>query len=266
MKFECAAQNPNGLPAVYLHGGPGSGCNPDNRRYFDPAAYKIVLADQRGCGRSTPHVEKAADVQINTTAHLIEDLERLREHLRIDRWTLVGGSRGSTLALAYAQTHPTRVVAIVLAAVTTISRREVEWVTHDMGRLFPEQWERFASFASAMSPEQSLIDAYAELVCNDDVDVRERAAREWCLWEDTHVSLAPGYQPNPRFEDGAFRLLFARLLTHYWRHAAFLSDDQLIRNASMLNGIPGILLHGRYDVILRSKRLGVFTRPGRVAN
>jgi proline iminopeptidase len=246
--WECCG-NPQGRPVLYLHGGPGSGCTPGNRRYFDPSVYKIVLTDQRGCGRSRPHVERAADLEVNTTAHLIQDLERLREHLRIDRWTVVGGSWGTTLGLAYAQAHPTSVVAMVLACVTTTSHREVKWTTHDIGRLFPEQWERFASIASVgPRADQGLVDVYAALVSSSDREIRELAAREWCVWEDTHVSLSPGYSPNRRFEDPVFRLLFTRLVTHYWRHAAFLSDDQLIHNCSLLNGIPGILLHGSHDV------------------
>ena len=246
--WECSG-NPNGRPAVYLHGGPGSGCAPQNRRYFDPAIYKIILTDQRGCGRSRPHVAKTADLEVNTTAHLIADLERLREHLGIDRWTILGGSWGTTLGLAYAEAFPHRVAAMVLACVTTTSRREVQWITNEMGRIFPQQWERFASVGSSRSNrEMSLADRYAALVFSADAAVRERAAREWCAWEDTHVSLAPGNVPNQRFEDPAFRLLFTRLVTHYWRHAAFLREGQLIDSASFLNGIPGVLLHGRYDI------------------
>jgi proline iminopeptidase len=246
--WECSG-NPDGLPVVYLHGGPGSGNSPGRRRYFDPAIYKIILTDQRGCGRSQPHVTTVQDLEINTTAHLVRDLDCLREHLRIDRWTLLGGSWGATLALAYAQTHPSRVNAIVLASVTTTSHREVKWITHDIGRIFPRQWEKFAAVA-ANDPSQnaSLVDSYARLVFSDDVAIRESAARGWCAWEDTHVSLSPGYTPNRRFEDSAFRLLFTRLVTHYWKHAAFLSEEQLIRNVSLLNDIPGMLLHGRYDL------------------
>jgi proline iminopeptidase len=248
--WECSG-NPNGLPVVYLHGGPGSGCTPQNRRYFDPATYRIVLTDQRGCGRSRPRVERIDDLKVNTTAHLIEDLERLREHLRIERWTILGGSWGATLALAYAQTLTHRVAAIVLACVATTSRREVRWITHDVGRIFPEQWARFASVRRGLGNGDGpveLADVYAELVFSADSAVRERAAREWCAWEDTHVSLSPGHTPSRRFEDPAFRLLFTRLVTHYWRHAAFLGEDQLIRNVALLDDIPGILLHGRYDV------------------
>jgi proline iminopeptidase len=245
---ECSG-NPNGRPVLYLHGGPGSGCTPRNRCYFDPDVYKIVLTDQRGCGRSRPRVEKATDLEVNTTHHLIQDLERLREHLRIDRWTVLGVSWGSTLGLAYAQTYPRRVDAMVLACVTTTSRREVDWMTRGIGRIFPEQWERFARISS-LDPvaTPNLVDVYAALVFSSDAAVREQAAGAWCAWEDTHVSLAPGYSPNRRFEDGAFRLLFTRIVTHYWRHAAFLEENQLIRKAALLGGIPGILLHGRYDI------------------
>ncbi len=246
--WECSG-NPDGRPVLYLHGGPGSGCTPRNRCYFDPEVYKTVLTDQRGCGRSRPRVEKAADLEVNTTAHLIEDLERLREHLRIDRWLLLGASWGTTLGLAYAQRYPHRVAAMVLACVTTTSRREVNWITRDMGRIFPEQWEKFASVAALCpSAPPNLVDVYAALAFSSDPGVRELAAREWCAWEDTHISLTPGYQPSRRFDDRDFRLLFTRLVTHYWRNAAFLAEDQLIRNASLLNGIPGVLLHGRYDI------------------
>jgi proline iminopeptidase len=207
------------------------------------------LTAQRGCGRSRPHVGEISDLKVNTTAHLIGDLERLREHLRIERWTVVGGSWGTTLGLAYAQAFPDRVAAMVLACVTTTSRREVQWITHDMGRIFPEQWERFASVgAYDRSRGVDLVDSYAALAFSADAAVRERAAREWCAWEDTHVSLTPGYAPSRRFDDPEFRLLFTRLVTHYWSHAAFLPEGQLISNVSVLNDIPGVLLHGRYDI------------------
>jgi proline iminopeptidase len=246
--WECSG-NPNGRPVVYLHGGPGSGCSPRNRCFFDPATDRIVLTDQRGCGRSRPLVESAADLESNTTAHLITDLERLREHLEIDRWAVVGVSWGSTLALAYAQTHPHRVTAIALASVTTTSRREVQWITHGVGRIFAQQWERFAAVAHGdPENERQLAGIYHALLFDADDAVREHAAREWCAWEDAHVSLAPGSAANPRFDDPAFRLRFARLVTHYWKHAAFLADDQLIREVSLLESTPGILIHGRYDV------------------
>lgn len=246
--WECCG-NPNGKPALYLHGGPGSGCSPGSRRLFDPDVYRIVLFDQRGCGRSTPLAnEPNADLRANTTAHLIGDIERLREHLGIQRFSILGVSWGTTLALAYAQAYPQCVAAIVLALVTTTSRREVQWLTEGVGRIFPQQWERFAAAVPASLRDRPLVDAYASLLFDADRMVRERAAREWCAWEDAHVSLTPGHKPNPRFDDPAFRLRFARLVTHYWSNHAFLGEEQLIRNAGLLNDIPGDLIHGRFDV------------------
>jgi len=241
--------NPNGRPAIYLHGGPGSGSTPGARRYFDPDAYRVVLFDQRGSGRSRPLAsEPDADLSANTTAHLIADIEQLRQLHGIDSWTVLGISWGTTLGLAYAQAHPQRVTALVLACVGTDSRREVEWMTRDVGRIFPREWDRFAAAVPDTLRHLPLVDAYATLLFDPDPAVREHAAREWCAWEDAHVSLGPGHTPSPRYEDPEFRLRFARLVTHYWRNAAFLEDDQLLRNAAALNGIPGVLINGRYDV------------------
>jgi proline iminopeptidase len=240
--------NPNGKPAVYIHGGPGSGCTPGARRFFDPNFYRIVLLDQRGCGRSRLLLTDRSQLRFNTTQHLINDLELLRRQISIERWIMLGTSWGSTLALAYAQTYPERVAGLVLAAVTTTSRREVDWITNDVGRIFPQEWERFASHIPPARRDMRIVDAYATLLFDDDPDVSAAAAVEWCAWEDSHVSLVPGHQPNKRFLDPEFRLRFARIVTHYWRHAAFLEDEQLLRDAACLNGIPGILIHGRYDV------------------
>jgi len=246
--WECCG-NPNGRPALYLHGGPGTGCTSGFRRFFDPHVYRIVLFDQRGCGRSTPLAnERDADLWTNTTAHLMGDIEQLRQLLNVETWTVLGMSWGTTLALAYAQTHPSRVSALVLALVTTTSRREVQWITEGVGRIFPQEWERFASAVPPTLNDRPLVDVYAEMLFDPDPAIRDHAAREWCAWEDAHVSLAPHYKPNPRFENPEFRLRVARLVTHYWRNAAFLEDEQLIRNAPVLNGIPGELIHGRYDV------------------
>jgi proline iminopeptidase len=246
--WECCG-NPNGKPALYLHGGPGSGFSPGQRRFFDPDAYRVVLFDQRGSGRSRPLAsEPDADLSANTTAHLIADIEALRQLHEVERWTILGMSWGTTLAQAYAQEHPQRVNALALALVTTTSRREVEWITQDVGRIFPREWERFATAVPEPLRHLRLVDAYARLLFDADPAVREQAAREWCLWEDAHVSLAPDHQPNPRYEDPEFRLRFARLVTHYWSNAAFLGEEQLLRNAAILNGIPGMLIHGRYDV------------------
>jgi len=246
--WECCG-NPDGKPALYLHGGPGSGCTPGSRRFFDPQVHRIVLFDQRGCGRSVPLASDLhADLRANTTSLLIGDIGRLRQLLRIESWTLLGISWGSTLALAYAQAHAARADAMVLALVTTTSRREVEWVTQGVGRIFPREWERFAAAVPRILKDRPLVDAYAAMLFDDDPEVRDLAAREWCIWEDVHVSLAPNHKPNPRFEDAEFRLCFARLVTHYWKNAAFFEDEQLLENASILNGIPGKMIHGRYDV------------------
>jgi proline iminopeptidase len=241
--------NPDGKPAVALHGGPGSGCTPGWRRYFDPDAYRIVLFDQRGCGRSRPHASSPViDLSTNTTAHLVADIELLRRHLGVDRWLVLGGSWGSTLGLAYAERHPDRVSELVLFAIATTRRREVEWITRDVGRLFPEQWARFRDGVPAADRNGSLVDAYSRLLHDPDPSVREKAAHDWCLWEDSHVAVRSDHQPDPRYEDPAFRMCFARLVTHYWRNAGFLEDGALLRDAGRLSGVPGVLIHGRLDV------------------
>jgi proline iminopeptidase len=241
--------DPEGKPAVVLHGGPGSGCVPWWRRLHDPAAYRIVLFDQRGCGRSHPHAgAPAVDLAANTTHHLVADVERLRRHLGIERWQVLGGSWGSTLALAYGERHPEQVTELVLFAVGTTSRREVEWVTRDIGRLFPADWERFRDGVPESERDGDLVAAYSRLLHDADPGVRDRAARDWCRWEDAHVKTRPDQPSNPRYEDAGFRLCFARLVTHYWRHAAWLEDGALLRDLDRLAGIPGVLVHGRLDV------------------
>ena len=246
--WECCG-NPAGKPALFLHGGPGSGCSIGQRRFFDPDIYKAVLFDQRGSGRSLPLAsEPGASLSSNTTHHLIADIERLRDLLGVESWVVLGLSWGTTLGLAYAQAHPRRVKAMVLGFVTTTSRDEVRWITHDVGRIFPREWERFCDAVPPHLRSMPLVDAYAIMLADADETVRDAAARAWCAWEDAHVSLTPGHQPNPRYDDAEFRLRFALLVTHYWRHAAFLGESQLIRDASRLNGIPGALIHGRFDV------------------
>jgi proline iminopeptidase len=240
---------PDGKPVVVLHGGPGSGCTPGWRRYFDPAAYRIVLFDQRGCGRSTPLADDpAVELATNTTHHLLADIERLRGHLGIERWMVFGASWGSTLGLAYAEKHPERVSELILFSVVTSTAREVEWVTRDMGRIFPEQWSRFRDGVPLADRDGSLVEAYSRLLSDPDPAVRSRAACDWCDWEDTHVSLDPNHRPDPRYDDPTFRMVFARLVTHYWRHAAWLEDGILLSQADRLAGIPGLLVNGRLDV------------------
>ena len=241
--------NPDGKPAVVLHGGPGSGCTAGQRRFFDPAAYRIVLFDQRGCGRSTPHAgDPTVDLSTNTTEHLLADVELLRRHLAVERWLVFGVSWGSTLGLAYAERHPERVTEVVLGAIATTSQREVRWITRDVGRLFPEQWARFRDGVPAGERDGSLVEAYSRLLAHPDPAVRARAARDWCDWEDAHVRVRPDDGHDPRYDDPAFRMAFARLVTHYWRHAAWLEDGALLRDAGRLAAIPGVLVHGRLDV------------------
>lgn len=240
---------PDGLPAVYLHGGPGSGSSPHARRYFDPQTYRAVLVDQRGCGRSRPLAsEPEADLSHNTTGNLVRDIERLREHRGIETWIVVGVSWGVTLALVYAQRHPERVRGMVLGALTSGSRRETEWLTRDMGRVFPREWGRFAGVVPEAERSGDLAAAYARLLADPDPLVRERAALEWCRWEDTHVSLMPGWTPDPRYEDPSFRLVFARLVTHYWSHGCFLTDGEILARMPRLAHISATLVHGRWDV------------------
>jgi proline iminopeptidase len=241
--------NPDGRPAVALHGGPGSGTSSLYASLFDPTRYRIVLFDQRGCGLSTPHAgDHDTELTHNSTAHLVADIERLRVHLGIERWVVLGLSWGSTLGLAYAQRHPERVTALVLGMVVTGTRREVEWITRDMGRFVPEVWERFRDGVPEPDRDGDLADAYARLLASDDPQTRERAAIDWCTWEDTHVAVLDDGPPPPHFDDPRERLAFARLVTHYWRHACFLDDGQLLRGMSRLVGIPGVLVHGRLDL------------------
>ena len=241
--------NPDGKPAVVLHGGPGSGSSAGFRRWFDPTGYKVVQFDQRNCGRSTPHAsEPDIDLSTNTTIELVEDCERIRTHLGIDRWLVWGGSWGSTLGLAYGETHPERVSEMILVSVVTTTHHEVEWVTRAMGRVFPEEWGRFRDVVPEADRDGNLAAAYSGLLHDADPHVREAAALAWCEWEDTHVATYPGYEPDPRYDDPRFRLCFARIVTHYWSHGGFLEDGQLIRDAHRLTGIPGVLIHGRLDI------------------
>ncbi|MFJ7779768.1 prolyl aminopeptidase [Streptomyces yangpuensis] len=241
--------NPDGKPALVVHGGPGSGCGTGARRYFDPDRYRIVLFDQRGCGRSTPHAsEPTTDMGHNTTRHLVADMERLRTHLGIDRWLLHGGSWGSTLILAYAETHPQRVSEIVIAAVTTTRRSEIDWLYRGAGRFFPEQWERFVEGAGAPR-DGDIVAAYAHLMEHPDSRVREKATADWCAWEDAVLSGETNGASNPYGDrPPAAQLALARICSHYFAHGAWLEEGALLRDAHRLAGIPGVLVHGRLDL------------------
>lgn len=240
------AGNPEGKTALSVHGGPGQGCLGRHRHQFDPRRYRVVQFDQRGCGRSTPHAsDPATDMSVNTTEHLIADMERVREHLAIERWLLFGGSWGSTLALAYAERHPERVSEIVLPAVTTTRRYEIDWLYRGAGRFFPEQWERFRT--AIPDAGDDMLTAYAARMGDPDPDVRLHAAREWIAWEDVLLSEEPGGKPGT-FENSATMLAFARICAHYFSHGAWLEEGALIRDAGRLAGIPGVLIHGRLDL------------------
>ena len=241
--------NADGKSVLVLHGGPGSGSSRRLRRWFNPDVHRVVTFDQRNCGRSRPSAaEPDVDLSRNTTQDLIADCEMLRSHLGIERWLVWGGSWGTTLALAYAEAHPASVSEMILVSVTTTSRREVEWITRCMGRVFPERWSRFLQPLPVAARDGNLAAAYSELLHSDDPTIRHDAARAWCDWEDTHVATHPNWRPDPRYDDPDFRLCFARLVTHYWANAGFLPDGQLLDNAYRLAGIPAVLIGGRLDI------------------
>jgi proline iminopeptidase len=241
---------PDGKPAVVLHGGPGHGCGPNMRRAFDPRRYRIILFDQRGCGRSTPHASApTTEMRFNTTEHLIGDIEALRVRLGVERWLVSGGSWGSTLALAYAQRFPSRVSEIVLNTVTTSRRSEARWLYGELARFFPEAWERFRGHVRPSHHDGDVIAAYADRMEDPDPAVRLAAARAWCAWEDAVLSLEP--QAAASLFGGmpaSDMLAFVRICTHYLRHGAWLEEGALIREARRLAGIPGVLIHGRRDL------------------
>lgn len=241
--------NPDGKPAVVLHGGPGSGLARRRARLFDPQRYLVVQFDQRQSGRSTPHAaEPVVDLSTNTTAHLIADIERLRTHLGIERWLVWGGSWGTVLGLAYAERHPSHVSEMVLASVVGSSLDDVSWVTRTMGRVFPPQWERFRLAVPEAERDGDLTTAYARLLQDPDPAVHEPAARAWCEWEDTHVATVPGYVHDTRYDDARFRLCFARLVTHYWSNGCFLDDGAIERDTHRLAGIPIVMINGQLDI------------------
>ena len=238
--------NPNGKPAVILHGGPGGGCSPKMRRFHDPERYRIILFDQRGAGRSTPH----ADLRDNTTWDLVADMEKLRLHLGVDRWQVFGGSWGSTLALAYAQTHAGRVLDLVLRGIFLLRRWELEWFYQEgASRLFPDAWAAYRAAIPAVE-HADLISAYHRRLTGDDAATRLAAARAWSVWEASTSLLRPDKGFIDAHEDAEFALAFARIESHYIVNGGFLdADDQLLRNASRLRSIPGTIVHGRYDVV-----------------
>jgi len=242
--------NPEGKPVVFLHGGPGGATSPKNRRVFDPAAYRIVLLDQRGCGLSTPHVADGADLSVNTTQHVIADIETLRVHLGIERWQVFGGSWGSTLSLAYAQEHPQRVTELVLRGIFLLRRSEIDWYYNGgAAHLFPELWEDFLAPIPEAERDDDLVEAYHHLLHSPDGPTAERAAVAWSSWEGATSSLLPRPERVAENSEPRFALAFARIENHYFRHGGFLDEGQLLRRADRLAGIPGVIVQGRYDVV-----------------
>jgi len=238
--------NPQGKPVVFLHGGPGGGTNPKCRRFFDPAVYRIVLFDQRGCGRSTPH----AELRDNTTWDLVADIERLREHLAIERWLVFGGSWGSTLSLAYAQTHPDKVTGLVLRGIFMLRRSELEWFYQQgCDALYPDAWETYLQAIPEVE-RGDLMSAYHRRLTSSDAKVRTDAARAWSVWEGATSFL---YQDSGHIASSGedeFALAFARIECHYFVNGGFFEhDDQLLRNVGRIRHIPTVIVQGRYDVV-----------------
>jgi proline iminopeptidase len=231
-------------PAVFLHGGPGGGISPAHRRLFDPALYDVILFDQRGCGKSTPH----AELEANTTWHLVADIERLREKFGFAKWQVFGGSWGSTLALAYAQTHPGRVSELVLRGVYTLTKAELDWYyQRGVSEMFPDKWERFL----APIPEAErgdLMAAYRKRLTSDDRATRVEAAKAWSIWEAETITLLPDPAITAQHGGDDFALAFARIENHFFVHTGWLEEGQLLRDAHKLKGIPGVIVHGRYDM------------------
>jgi len=231
-------------PAVFLHGGPGGGASPIHRQLFDPALYDVMLFDQRGCGRSKPY----AELEANTTWHLVADIERLRALMGVDKWLVFGGSWGSTLALAYAETHPEHVSELILRGVYTLTRAELDWYyKFGVSEMFPDKWERFMA---PLAPDErhDPMAAYRRLLTGEDEAAKMEAAKAWSIWEGETITLLPNPAYTEVFGDGHYAIAFARIENHYFVHAGWLEEGQLLRDAGRLNGIPGVIIHGRYDM------------------
>lgn len=237
--------NPDGKPAVFLHGGPGAGCSADHRRLFDPKKYRVLLFDQRGCGRSTPN----AGLDANTTWHLVSDIERLRrEIMGVEKWLVFGGSWGSTLALAYAETHPDHVSEIVLRGIFALRRAELLWYYQEGASwLFPDKWERFLAPIPA-EERGDLISAYHKRLTGADPHAQIEAARAWSLWEGETITLLPNQASSDLHALDSYALAFARIENHYFVHAGFFAEGQLLRDVGRIRHIPGVIVQGRYDM------------------
>lgn len=237
--------NPNGLPVVVLHGGPGAGCNPEQRQFFDPTIYRIVLFDQRGAGRSTPH----AELKNNTTAHLIQDIEAIRQFLKIDRWVVFGGSWGATLALVYAQAHPESVLGLIVRGVFLSRDQDLRWFFQEgASYVFPDHWEAFYSLIPE-NERDHLVDAYYQRLMGEDELTRMAAAKAWSLWEGQCLNLQPSPKTIDNFSDPFFAIALARTECHYFINRCFLEPNQILRDLPKIMHLPVIIVHGRYDMV-----------------
>lgn len=240
---ECG--NPKGLPIVFVHGGPGAGCEPFHRRFFDPNLYRIVLFDQRGCGRSTPH----AELQANTTQALVADMELIRQRLNIEKWVVFGGSWGSTLGLIYAQTHPEKVLGLVLRGIFLCRDEDITWFYQDgAGRIFPEYWQQYQAPIPTEERGDMVRAFYKRLTGQDEIS-RMAAAKAWSIWEGRTATLEPRQSVVDHFAHPHTALSLARIECHYFINQSFLAPNQIIRDAHKLAAIPGVIVHGRYDVV-----------------
>lgn len=240
---ECG--NPAGIPVLFVHGGPGAGCEDYHRRFFDPERYRIILFDQRGSGRSAPH----AELEGNTTAALVADMEVIREHLGVERWLLFGGSWGSTLSLVYAETHPERVLGLILRGIFLCRPHEIRWFYQQgASRLFPEYWQEYLA-PVAEAEREDMVSAYYRRLTGDNEMERMAAAKAWSLWEGRTSTLRPSEAVVEHFGNPYTALSLARIECHYFMHDSFLEPDQILRDAGRLQGIPGVIVHGRYDVV-----------------
>ena len=240
---ECG--NPHGLPVLFVHGGPGAGCQPFHRRFFDPNIYRIVLFDQRGCGLSTPH----AELEGNTTRALVADIEVIREHLDIDQWVLFGGSWGSTLSLVYTETHSERVLGLILRGIFLCRPREIEWFYQEgANRIFPDYWQDFLHPIPAQERD-NLLHAYYRILTGKDEILRMAAAKAWSTWEGRTLTLLEHDSVVEHFSHPATALSLARIECHYFMHNSFLEPNQILRDAQRLAALPGVIVQGRYDVV-----------------
>jgi len=237
--------NPAGRPVIFLHGGPGGGTSPKHRRYFDPDHYRIILFDQRGCGQSTPY----AEVRENSTWELVADIERIREHLGIERWMVFGGSWGATLGLAYAEKHPQRVTELILRGIFLLRQREVDWLYQEgASRIFPDAWERYRDTIPE-AERGDFMQAYAKRLLSEDPALNLPAAKAWSIWEGACSKLIPDEDFIASYGDEATTLAFARIESHYMLNRGWLEEAQLLRDAPKLKGIPGAIIQGRYDMV-----------------